>query len=92
MKNDSLKTESNNANVLLCADNFTGYFDDANNPIFVGDKLKSEWNYEVIVVKDEDGNYSGKLVCEDSHSCKDIPYALNKGKGYIKIMIGNETI
>jgi len=37
--------ESNNAS----ADNFTGYFDDDNKPIFVGDKLKSEWNYEVIV-------------------------------------------
>ena len=78
--------QSNNANVLLCADNFTGYFDDANNPIFVGDKLKSEWNYEVLVVKDEDGDYSGKLVCDNNHSCKNIPYALNKGKGYSKII------
>ena len=74
--------ESNNAS----ADNFTGYFDDDNKPIFVGDKLKSEWDYEVIVVKDEDGDYSGKLVCDDNHSCKNIPYALNKGKGYSKII------
>ena len=86
MKKDNLKNKSNNANTLLCADNFTGYFDDTNKPIFVGDRLKSEWNYEVIVVKDEDGSYSGKLVCNDKHSCKDIPYALNKGKGYSKII------
>ena len=66
MKKDKLKDESNNANVLLCADNFTGYFDDANKPIFVGDKLKSKCNYEVIVVKDEDGHYTGKLVCDDN--------------------------
>ena len=51
-----MKNKGNNANTLLCADNFTGYIDDANKPIFVGDKLKSEWNYEVIVVKDEDGD------------------------------------
>ena len=86
MENDNLKDESNNANVLLCSDNFTGYFDDANKPIFVGDKLRSDWNYEVIVVKDEDGDYSGKLVCDDNHSCKNIPYSLNKGKGYSKII------
>ena len=36
--------------------NFTGYFDDNKQPILVGDKLKSEWGYEVIVVKDEDGD------------------------------------
>ena len=71
---------------LECDDNFTGFHDDANNPIFVGDELKSEWNYMVIVVKDEDGDYSGKLVCDDNHSCKNIPYAINKGKGYCKII------
>ena len=84
MKNDNLKTESNNDNVLQCADNFTGYYDDANRPIFVGDKLKSEWGYEVIVVNDGD-DYSGKLVCDKNHSCRNIPYALNRGQGYRKI-------
>lgn len=88
MRKDKLKNKSNNANTLLCADNFTAsYFDDTNKPIFVGDRLKSEWNYEVIVVKDEDGDYSGKLICDDNHSCKNvIPYVLNKGKGYRKII------
>ena len=86
MKKDKLKNESNNSNKLLCADNFTCYFDDANKPIFVGNRLKSKWGYEVIVVKDESGGYSGKLVCDDNHSCKNIPYALNKGKGHSKII------
>lgn len=61
---------------------FTGYWDDSGNKIYVGDTLLSKWNYKVIVVQDEDGNYNGKLVCDDNHSCKNIPYALNKGKGY----------
>ena len=80
-----IKKKNKNDNALLCADVFTGYFDDDKKPIFVGDKLKSEWNYEVIVVTDKNGDYSGKLVCDDKHSCKNILYALNKGKGYSKI-------
>lgn len=77
-------TKGNATNKMLGVDSFTGYYDDNHEPIFVGDTLKSEWNYKVIVVKDEDG-YSGKLLCDDRHSCKNIPYALNNGKGYIKI-------
>ncbi len=65
---------------------FTGFYDDNNQPILVGDKLKSEWGYEVIVLKDNDGDYSGKLVCHNNHSCKNIPYDLNKGEGYSKII------
>ena len=65
---------------------FTGYFDDNNQKIFLGDRLKSKWGYEVIVVKDkETGEYTGKLVCEDNHSCKNIPYSLNQGKDHVKI-------
>ena len=63
---------------------FTKYLDDNKNKIFVGDKLISEWNYEVIVCKSYDGSFYGQLVCNDKHSCKNIPYALNKGEGYIK--------
>jgi len=64
----------------------TGMYDDNNKPIYVGTTLKSEWGYEIIVIKDSDGSYTGKLVCDDNHSCKDIPYALNNGQGYkIKI-------
>jgi hypothetical protein len=63
---------------------YTGYYDDNNKPIYVGDKLKSEWGYEVIVHQEGD-SFNGKLVCDENHSCKDIPYALNHGKGYTKI-------
>lgn len=89
MENLKLKNKSNNANAILFNGEFTGYHDDNKKPIFVGNKLKSEWGYEVIVAKDEDGNYSGKLICDADHSCKDIPYALNKGKGYTKIISPN---
>ena len=70
----------------LANDNFTGFYDDNNKQILVGDKLKNEFGYEVIVVRDEDGDYIGKLVCDDNHSCKNIPYSLNEGKGYSKII------
>jgi len=71
----------------LANDKFTGFYDDNNKQILVGDKLKNEFGYEVIVVIDEDGDYIGKLVCDDNkHSCKNIPYALNEGKGYSKII------
>jgi hypothetical protein len=63
---------------------YTGYLDDNNQPIYVGDKLKSEWGYEIIVVENN-GDYYGQLICDDTHSCKNIPYDLNKGKGYKKI-------
>ena len=63
---------------------YTGYYDDNGKAILVGDKLKSEWGYEVIVYK-EDNEFLGKLACNKKHSCKDIPYALNKGEGYTKV-------
>ena len=66
---------------MLAAD-YTGYFDDNGDPIYVGQKLKSQWNYEVIVCKSDNGSFYGKLVCDDNHSCKNIPYALNDGMGY----------
>lgn len=63
---------------------FTRYYDDNKKPIYVGDTLKSEYGYHVIVYK-EGRNYLGKLICEDDNSCKNIPYSLNKGKGHVKI-------
>ena len=42
------------------------------------------WGLNDSVVRD-DNDYIGKLICDDNHSCKDIPYALNKGKGFSKI-------
>lgn len=69
------------AKQVLAAD-FTGFYDDNKEPIFVGQKLKSEWNYEVIVCRSENGTFYGQLVCDDNHSCKNIPYALNNGSGH----------
>lgn len=67
----------------------TGYFDDNGEPIFVGDKLKSIYGYEVIVRKSTPNesidDFYGELVCDSTHSCKDIGYALNKGKQHTKV-------
>ena len=63
----------------------TNHNDDNGNPIFVGDTLLSEWNYYVTVCEDkEDKHYPfyGKLVCKPTHSCANIPYALNQGEGH----------
>ena len=75
------RTKLGIAKPMLAAD-YTGYFDDNGIPIYVGQKLKSQWNYEVIVCKSDDGSFYGRLVCDDNHSCKNIPYALNDGMGY----------
>ena len=40
-----------------------------------------------IVAEDEFGDLYGKLVCDDNHSCKNIPYSLNNGKDHIKVLI-----
>lgn len=65
---------------------FTYLFDDNNEPIFVGDTLLSVHKYEVVVRYDEKFNeYEGQLVCDENHSCKNIPYALNNGMDYTKI-------
>ena len=61
--------------------------DDEGKDIFIGDKLRSKWGYEVIVAEDEFGDLYGKLVCDDNHSCKNIPYSLNNGKDHIKVLI-----
>ncbi|NQU87777.1 MAG: hypothetical protein HQ541_18665, partial [Mariniphaga sp.] len=63
---------------------FTNYYDDDDNLIFVGNKLKCKHGYEIIVRKGNNGYY-GELICDESNSCKDIPYHLNNGRGYVKI-------
>lgn len=61
----------------------TPYFDDNKKEIRVGDILESKDGYQVKVYKIvETGEYVGKLICEPTHSCADIPYSLNKGKGF----------
>lgn len=43
----------------------------------VGDVVHDRWGYDLIVSIDEAGCYFGKLVCEPTHSCANIPYCLN---------------
>lgn len=67
------------------AKEFTGYYDEKNEPIYVGDILECLDGYCVKVMKDGHGDYSGKLICEPGHSCENIPYHLCCGKNHIKI-------
>lgn len=46
------------------------------NTLKVGDIVHNFWGYDLIVCKDGNEDYYGKLVCEKGHSCEDIPYAL----------------
>jgi len=46
------------------------------NVLKVGDTVHNCWGYNLIVCKDGNGDYYGKLVCKKGHSCEDIPYAL----------------
>ncbi len=61
---------------------FTGFYDDNNRPIHLGNKLRSIYNYEVIVCQDDEDGFYGKLVCKPNHSCANIPYCINKGKNH----------
>ena len=57
--------------------------------IKIGDRLLSEWGYEVIVYADENLELVGKLVCESGHPCEDIPYSLNNGDGHKHVLYKN---
>lgn len=50
--------------------------------IKVGDILKSEWGYQVKVIESSEKKLTGKLICENGHSCQNIPYSLNDGNGH----------
>jgi len=50
--------------------------------IKVGDILQSEWNYKVVASFKKEWGWYGKLVCAENHSCANIPYHLNGGKGH----------
>jgi hypothetical protein len=63
----------------------TGFIDDQGIKIFVGDTLHNFEDYDVTVccVAESEGlHFYGKLVCEPGHSCENIPYSLNEGKGH----------
>ena len=44
----------------------------------VGDILRSQWNYFVLVCKDKDGKLYGSLICDINDSCRNIPYAIDR--------------
>lgn len=60
--------------------------DDKGEEIGIDDILMSEYGYKVLVCKDKNGYY-GSLICEIGNSCRNIPYALNGGKGYVKLSV-----
>ena len=62
----------------------TGLFDDNGTELFVGDFVRSEWNYDLEILEDYHGFY-GRLVCEPEHSCATIPYSLCNGRGHGEI-------
>lgn len=65
--------------------------DDNGIKIKEGDILLSEYNYKVLVCKDGK-DYYGALICEIGNSCRNIPYSLNGGKGYIKLIFAEKGI
>jgi hypothetical protein len=50
--------------------------------IQVGDILRSDYNYLVVVCKDDHNHLYGALVCDLNNSCRNIPYDLNNGIDY----------
>ena len=56
--------------------NFMIIKDKIGNILNIGDIVYNKWGYDLIVCKDDNSGYYGKLVCEKGHSCEDIPYAL----------------
>jgi hypothetical protein len=58
----------------------------------VGDILKSEDGYFVVVFKDSLGELYGSLICSLTDSCRDVPYSLDgKHTKIINIFDKNET-
>ena len=62
---------------------FTGYVDNKNSKIYLGDFLKSKWGFSVQVIKLENGRFAGKSLTKSIYFSK--PYSLNCGVGYLKI-------
>jgi hypothetical protein len=42
-----------------------------------GDKVHDKWGFDLTVHYTDAMGWYGMLICEDNHSCKNIPYALN---------------
>lgn len=59
---------------------FTGYFDNSNAKIYLGDLLKNKWGFSVKVIKLDNGRYVGKSLTKCDYY--ETPYSLNCGVGY----------
>jgi len=57
--------------------------DSTGRKIKVGQRLRSNHGYDVVVRADSKGELYGELVCDPGHACVSMPYALNEGRGYV---------
>ena len=55
----------------------TGYKDKNGKEIFVGNTLKCDYGYNIVVFENEVGEFVGKLICEPNHVCANMSYHLN---------------
>jgi len=54
----------------------TNQLDKNGKEIFVGDILKCDYGYKIVVIESE-GVFCGQLVCDPNHACAFTRYALN---------------
>ena len=60
----------------------TGFFDDNDNEIHVGDILEHEYHYQIEVILLTNGEFGGKVLNFASKNLFVPIYSLNNGKGY----------
>lgn len=41
-----------------------------------GDRVHNDWGYDLIIKQWKNGEYYGKLICEKTHSCRNITYSI----------------
>lgn len=63
----------------------TGFFDDNDEEILLGDILYHEYHYEIEVIELSNGEIGGKVLNFTSQNLFVPIYSLNNGKGYTKV-------
>lgn len=73
---------------------YTGMKDISRRKIYVGDILESNNEFFVLVCQNpKNKSFYGSLICELGDSCRNIPYDLNNGNGYLVVVSGlNSTL